>query len=172
MTMISQDRFVCLEYRLRSKAGKWIRGDEAAPAILTFVAGCQEVLPGLERRLWGLREQDRVEFVVPAAEAFGSYDPENFITWSRKSFPLDMEPYVGMKIIPKDLPFPPEYPLTVKEILDDKVVIDQNHPLAGQDLHYEVRVVEVRPATEEELEVIAKAKQCRECGDGDVYTLG
>jgi len=163
MSVIAQDQYVVLEYRLRLDSGEQIRGTPAAPAYLTFVAGCQELMPGLERRLWGLREQEEVEFVVPAAEAFGEYDPSNTQEWSRKVFPAGMELKVGQKVIPANLPFPPEYPLSIKEVKENSVILDMNHPLAGHDLHYSVKVVEVRPATPEELQPL---KQCKSCQEG------
>jgi FKBP-type peptidyl-prolyl cis-trans isomerase SlyD len=167
MTVIAKDRCVVLEYRMRLDSGEQIRGSAEAPVYLQFVAGYGEVLPGLERRLWGLREQETVEFVVPAAEAFGTYEPENIQVWSPKVFPPDMELRVDQKVIPANLPFPPEYPLTIKEVREDAVILDMNHPLAGHDLHYQVRVLEVRPATPEELEPLKQCKSCREktsCG--------
>ena len=53
MSVISQDKYVCLEYRLKLENGEFIRGSAENPERLVFVAGCGEVLPGLERRLWG-----------------------------------------------------------------------------------------------------------------------
>lgn len=167
MSSIMQDNYVCLEYRLRLDSGEQLRGTAEAPALLTFVAGCGEVLPALERRLWGLTEQEAVEFVIPAAEAFGEYDPEFVQEWSRKVFPPDMDLNPGQKVVPANLPIPPEYPLTVKEVAGDKVILDMNHPFAGHDLHYQVRVLEVRPATPEELEPLKQCQSCREevtCG--------
>ena len=167
MTVIAKDRCVVLEYRMRLDSGELIRGSAEAPVYLQFVAGYGEVLPGLERRLWGLREQEAVEFVVPAAEAFGTYEPENIQAWSPKVFPPDMELRVDQKVIPANLPFPPEYPLTIKEVREDAVILDMNHPLAGHDLHYQVRVLEVRQATPAELEPLKQCKSCREetsCG--------
>jgi FKBP-type peptidyl-prolyl cis-trans isomerase SlyD len=162
MSVISQDQHVSLEYRVRLDSGAEIRGTAGAPAQLSFVAGCGEVLPGLERRLWGLREQEVVEFVVPAAEAFGLYQPENVQEWSKKAFPQEMELKAGGKVLPANLPFPPEYPLTIKEVRADSVILDLNHPLAGHDLHYWVKVLQVRPATPEEL---APLKQCQSCSE-------
>ncbi|MGO9174600.1 MAG: FKBP-type peptidyl-prolyl cis-trans isomerase [Desulfobaccales bacterium] len=167
MTVIAKDRYVVLEYRMRLDSGELIRGSAEAPVYLQFVPGYGEVLPGLERRLCGLREQEGVEFVVPAAEAFGTYEPENIQVWSPKVFPPDMELRVDQKVIPANLPFPPEYPLTIKEVREDAVILDMNHPLAGHDLHYQVRVLEVRPATPAELEPRQQCKSCREetsCG--------
>ena len=77
MSVIAQDNYVRLEYHLRLDSGEQLRGGEGGPDELTFVAGCEELMPALERRLLGLREQDAVEFVIPAEEAFGAYDPTN-----------------------------------------------------------------------------------------------
>ncbi len=162
MSVIAPDQYVVLEYRLRLDSGELIRGTVEAPAYLQFIAGCNELMPGLERRLIGLREQDEVEFVIPAEEAFGPYDPDNIQAWSHKVFPPEMELKVGEKVIPANLPFPPEYPLIIKEVKEDSVILDMNHPLAGRDLHYEVKVLEVRPATAEELEPL---KQCKSCSE-------
>jgi len=164
MSVIAQDKFVCLEYRLRLANGEYIRGSAEKPERLVFVAGCGEVLPGLERRLWGLSSDDgTVEFVVPCQEAFGFYKPDNVQVMSRKRFSPDIELKVGQKVLPSVLPFPPEYPLTIKEIRGDDVVLDLNHPLADEDLYYEVRVAEVRDATPEELTPL---KQCQACREG------
>jgi FKBP-type peptidyl-prolyl cis-trans isomerase SlyD len=161
MAIIAQDQYVELEYRVRLDNGEFIRGTAAEPALLTFVGGCGELLPGLERRLWGLQENDSVEFDIPAADAFGAYDPDFIQIWSRrKSFPPDMDLSAGQKVLPANLPIPPEYPLTVKEVDGDRVILDLNHPLAGHDLHYAVRVILVRAATPEEL---APRKECQSC---------
>jgi FKBP-type peptidyl-prolyl cis-trans isomerase 2 len=160
MSVIGKDNYVTLEYRMWLDSGEQLRGTPEAPALLSFVAGYNEVLPGLERRLWGLRAHDALEFVVPAAEAFGEYDPNFVQKWSHKVFPPDMEVKPGQKVLPAVLPFPPEYPLTVKEVTEDAVILDMNHPYSSHDLHYQVRVIEVRPATPEELEAL---KQCQSC---------
>jgi FKBP-type peptidyl-prolyl cis-trans isomerase 2 len=73
-----------------------------------------------------------------------------------------MELKPGQKVLPSVLPFPPEYPLSIKEVRDDKVILDLNHPLADEDLYYQVQVVEVRDATEDEMATLKQCKSCRE----------
>ena len=68
MSVIARDNYVAVEYRLWLDSGEQLRGTPEAPAVLTFIAGCNELMPGLERRLLGLRVQDAVEFTVPAAD--------------------------------------------------------------------------------------------------------
>ena len=81
---------------------------------------------------------------------------------SKKRFSPDIELQVGQKVLPSILPFPPEHALTIKEVQDENVVLDLNHPLADQNLYYEVKVVEVRDATPEELTPLKKCQSCRE----------
>jgi len=164
MSVISQNKFVRLEYRLKLESGEYIRGSAENPEYLVFIAGYNEVLPGLERRLWGLsQDHGIVKFVVPCNEAFGVYDPEAVQVWSKKRFSPDIELQVGQQVLPDILPFPPEYPLRIKEVRDDSVVLDLNHPLADEDLYYEVKVAELRDATAEELTPL---KQCQSCREG------
>ena len=108
-----------------------------------------------------------MEFVVPAHEAFGLYDPENVQEWGKNRFPPEMDLKAGQKFLPTILPFPPEYPLTIKEVRDESVVLDFNHPLADQDLYYEVKVVEVREASPEELTPLKQCQSCREGTEDD-----
>ncbi len=165
MTMITQDKFVRLAYRLRLDSGKYLRGSAEHPEELTFVAGCGELLPGLERRLWGAPVAESLEFMIPAEEAFGAYDPENIQVWSTKVFPPEMELKPGQKVLPTVLPFPPEHPLVIKEVNGDQVVLDLNHPLVDEDLYYQVEVLEVRDASEEEMKSLKQCQSCREGSD-------
>ena len=163
MSIIAKDNYVALEYRMWLDSGEQLRGTPEAPAGLTFIAGYKELMPGLERRLLGLRVQDAVEFTVPAAEAFGDYDADFVQEWSHKVFPPGMELKPGQKVVPANLPFPPEYPLTVKEVTAEAVILDMNHPFSGHDLRSEVKVISVRPATPEELEPL---QECLSCAEG------
>lgn len=162
--IIHRDCFVTLAYRLRLSSGEYIRGSEVAPEILTFIAGYNELLPALENRLLGLRPGEEKQFTIPAAEAFGLRDPQLIQEFSRKRFPPDADLKPGQAVVPSPCAIPIEYPYRIVAVTDETVVLDQNHPLAGEDLHYEVKVLEVRPATEEEL---ASRQACLSCQNTD-----
>ena len=163
MSVIAKDNYVCLEYRLWLDSGEQLRGTPEAPAVSSpSWPGTTNSCRGWKGVSGGSGWQDAVEFVVPAAEAFGDYDPNFVQEWSHKVFPPGMELATGQKVVPANLPFPPEYPLTVKEVREDGVILDMNHPFSGHDLRYQVKVVEVRPATPEELEPL---KQCKSCAE-------
>ncbi len=160
--IIHRDCFVKLAYRLQLASGRYVRGSAAEPEVLTYVAGYKELLPSLENRLLGMKPGERAEFVIPAAEAFGSRQPELLQEYSRRRFPVEAELRPGMAVIPSPCAIEIAYPYTVVEVREDVVLLDQNHPLAGEDLHYEVEILEVRAATPEEL---APLQSCDTCGE-------
>ena len=107
MSVISHDKFVRLEYRLKLENGEYIRGSAEQPEYLVFIAGYNEVLPGLERRLWGLsKDQGTVKFVVPCDEAFGTYDPEAFRCGAKNASPPTLNYRWGSRSFPKFCLFP------------------------------------------------------------------
>ncbi|MFP3866690.1 MAG: peptidylprolyl isomerase [Desulfobacteraceae bacterium] len=159
---IQKDCYVRLEYRLRLNSGEFIKGSEEQPATLTFVAGYNELLPGLEVRLIGLEENESREFVIPAEEAFGLHEPGQVQTWNRSCFPAEMNLQPGLRVTPANSLIPLDYPFVVTEVKENSVVLDMNHPLAGEDLHYTVQIMEVRPASREELESLQKCQSCQE----------
>ncbi|MDD3581468.1 MAG: peptidylprolyl isomerase [Desulfobacca sp.] len=162
---IHKDCYVRLAYRLRLASGELIKGTEAQPAPMTFVAGYNELLPGLEARLMGLEENDCREFVIPAAEGFGPREPAQIQTWNRNCFPSGVQLQPGQRVTPANSLLPVDYPFQITEVKGNTVVLDMNHPLAGQDLHYSVQILEVRPATPEELTPL---KMCQTCEEGIV----
>jgi FKBP-type peptidyl-prolyl cis-trans isomerase SlyD len=159
--IIHRDCFVMLAYRLQLNSGEYIRGSAEQPEILTYVAGYKELLPALENQLLGLKPGDERQFVIPALEAFGSRDPWLVQEWQKKRFPAAVELRPGMSVVPYPCALEVPYPYKVLEVKDEIVTIDQNHPLAGEDLHYNVQILEVRSATPEELEPL---QGCESCG--------
>lgn len=166
--IIHRDCYVRFEYRLRLDSGELIRGTEETPAELTFVAGYQELLPSLENHLLGLKDGDNAEFTVAAAEAFGNYDPKAIQEMSKKRFPDPAALRPGQAVTAGNTIEPMPYTYIIKEVLDDTVILDLNHPLAGQDLHYSVHILEVRAATPEEIEPLKKCESCK----GDIECQG
>ena len=160
--IIHRDCFVKLAYSLRLASGEYVRGSAEQPEILTYVAGYKELLPSLENRLLGLKPGDERQFVIPAVEACGLRDPWLVQEFSRKRFPAQAELKPGMAIVPYPCAVEVEYPYRVVEVKDEVVVLDQNHPLAGEDLHYAVEILEVRTAQPEELESVQTCESCTE----------
>jgi FKBP-type peptidyl-prolyl cis-trans isomerase SlyD len=151
--------YVRITYTVRLESGEILKGDpRTGLEDLGFVTGFNQVLPGLERRLIGLRYGDQAVFVVPAEEAFGVYDPSLVKKRKLTEFPEGASLTAGTWMVAQN----DEYRITcgyyVKEKNPQSIVLDYNHPLAGKALHYQFEIVEVRPVTPEELEIL------RPCG--------
>jgi FKBP-type peptidyl-prolyl cis-trans isomerase SlyD len=150
---VVKDHFVVIEYTVRLKDGSHVKG-ENGPVSMNFIAGYDQILPALEHRLLGLEEGDERQFVVPAAQAFGERDPARVRTKLYKQFPEGVRLPEGKWIMATDSQTHAQYAYFVKEKNEEGVVLDFNHPLAGEDLYYDVKVVKVRPALQEELEFL------------------
>ena len=132
----------------RTDEGRWVAGfvldEDSGP-----VAGAQNIIPGLEVRLEGKSAGDKVEAVIPPDEAYGVHNEQLIMDVPRTELP-EGELTVGMQ-------FQVQHEggigvVTLTKLGLEKVTLDGNHPLAGETLHFDVEVVEVREATAEELE--------------------
>jgi len=150
---ITKDSFVVIEYSLRLDDGWFVKG-ENVPASMNFIAGYGQVLPALENGLIGLEQGAQTELKIPAREALGDRDEGLVQTISLSEFPagLDLEP--GRWATAKNEATGAQYSYLVCEKTDSTITVDYNHPLAGKNFNYSVRVVLVRPALADELEFL------------------
>lgn len=116
---------------------------------LAYLHGAGNIVPGLEKALAGREEGDTFKVDVEPAEAYGPRHDEMMQTLPKKAFQGVPEVKPGMQ-------FQANGPqgqilVTVTAVEDDEVQVDGNHPLAGQTLHFDIEVTDVREATEEEL---------------------
>jgi len=114
--------------------------NEIGPMELTLGEG--DFFPQVEDALVGMEPGEKKKLVIPFAEAFGAYDEERVFTVERTEFPADIEPEVDqtLELIGDD---GESLVVTVADIEGDSVVLDANHPLAGEDLHFEIELVEI-----------------------------
>jgi peptidylprolyl isomerase len=114
--------------------------DETGP--MELVIGGGEFFPQIEEALVGMSVGDKKTVQVPAVEAFGEYDTEKVFTVPRSDLPADMEPEVGNEyILTND--DDEDFGVTVTEVTEEDVTFDSNHPLAGEDLSFEVELVSI-----------------------------
>ena len=111
---------------------------------LLFLVGHKNMIPGFERELLGSNVGDKVEFTLSAEDAYGERDPDAVQEISKDMFG-DIAPEVGMTLMSDVGPF------QVTEVGESTVIVDFNHMLAGKSLKFNVEVLEVRDATEEEI---------------------
>ena len=143
---ITDDAFVSLDYTLTIDGEVIDQSEGGEP--LGFVFGAGQIVPGLENALKGKQTDDAITVEVPAAEGYGDVREELVQGLPRENFPDDAELEPGMVFQAAT----PNGPIAFKvvELKDDAIVVDLNHPLAGKDLHFAVKVIEVREATAEE----------------------
>lgn len=145
---IAQNTAVKIHYRLTNAQGELVESSFEGEPML-YLHGANNMIPGLEKALEGKTAGDKFDVTVEAEEAYGPYHDT-----LRQEVPL--EAFGGIEDIAPGMRFIAETqmgqrPVVVAEVKDDSVIIDGNHPFAGQDLNFNVEVVEVRAATEEEI---------------------
>ncbi len=148
--VIRENKVVDLVFTLKSAEGEILDQAEKDDPF-TYLHGADQVVPGLEAGLQGLKVGDKKKVVVSAAEGYGELDPRLKVTASRGQFPKGVELEVGTQF-ETETPDGDEVVFTVCAIEGDKIHVDGNHPLAGQTLHFEVEVLSIRDATADELE--------------------
>ena len=124
------------------------------PGVHEFHRRIGQVLSSPGKRLIGLEQGVQTEIKIPAREAFGERDEDLVRTISLSEFPAgrDLEP--GRWATAKSEATGAQYSYLVCEKTDSTITVDYNHPLAGKNLNYSVRVVLVRPALADELEFV------------------
>jgi FKBP-type peptidyl-prolyl cis-trans isomerase SlyD len=138
---------VSFRYALFNAEGELVE-EAATDAAVTVLLGYGDAAPALERALSGLSAGDEREVILDPDEAFGRRDPEAVIEVDRAEFPDDI---VAGDELTADSEGGGAVTLKVLEILDDIVVLDTNHPLAGQRVRLKLSVDAVRAASAEEL---------------------
>jgi FKBP-type peptidyl-prolyl cis-trans isomerase SlyD len=147
---IAKDRVAGIEYTLKDDEGK-IVDSNVGQEPLVYLHGHGNLVPGLERELVGKKAGDLVEVVVKPEDGYGVRDESRTFEVPRSSLPQNIEPTKGMQLTMRS-PNGHAMPVTVAKVKLSSVVLDGNHPLAGQNLHFTVTVQNVRKATREELE--------------------
>lgn len=142
-------RVVTFHYTLRDPSGQ-VLDTSAGGEPVTYLEGAGQVIDGVDEQLRAIGAGEKPRLVVPAAKAYGERDPEQVQQVSRAQLPIEGELHVGDQFQAGEDRFAPV--VTVVGVEGDRVTLDANHPLAGVELTFDVEVVAVRPATEEELQ--------------------
>ncbi len=143
--------YVKIRYSLSTAEGEYIKGDpREGLAILEFFTGYNQLLPALEKRLVGSREGEKMQPRFSSEEAFGPYLPEEVKVKGYDEFPEGRQLEEGKWAVARDDRTGAAYGYFVKKKEAERILLDFNHPLAGKELVYDLEILEVRPATEDE----------------------
>jgi FKBP-type peptidyl-prolyl cis-trans isomerase SlyD len=123
------------------------------PSETAFVFGYGAILPALEEGIAGMPEGAKKQITLKPLDAFGERDPSALLEVLRDEFPPDVAEGDVFDADEDDAPDAPggAVLLRVLEVTPDSVILDRNHPLAGQKVRFDVTVLEVRPAEEAEI---------------------
>jgi FKBP-type peptidyl-prolyl cis-trans isomerase SlyD len=155
--------YVKIRYRLKTGEGYYIKGDPREGfAILEIFTGYNQLIPGLERRLVGRRAGEKMQARLPPEEAFGPYRPEEVKEKGYDELPEGRELEEGKWVVARDEKTGTAYGYFVKKKEKDRIVLDYNHPLAGKELVYDLEILEIRPATEEEQALLRPCEASQE----------
>ncbi len=112
---------------------------------LVFVLGGQAIIPGLEKAILGMHTGEEKMVTVEAADAYGQPDPKAVKEFPKTSMPKGLELKPGL-ILQANAPDGSSFPSVIKEVKDTTVLLDFNHPLAGKQLQFKIKIVAVEAA--------------------------
>ncbi|HEX8693792.1 MAG TPA: peptidylprolyl isomerase [Longimicrobium sp.] len=108
---------------------------------LEFTVGAGQVIPGFDEAVTGMQPGEEKRVTIPADDAYGQRRPEMVGTVRREQFPPDIQPAVGQQLQMSQQGH--TFVVTVTEVSGDEVTLDANHPLAGEDLTFQLELVEI-----------------------------
>ena len=109
---------------------------------LGFALGSGNVIPGFEQAVIGMQPGDAKDVVIPADEAYGDRHEQLIQTVQREQMQLGVEPEIGMTV-ELHREDGTVIPLLISEVTETTVTVDGNHPLAGEELHFNIQLVEI-----------------------------
>lgn len=156
---IAKNTTVSIEYTLKDDTGEILDSSKEL-GNLEYIQGYGMLIQGLEKALEGKEAGDEFKISVPPQEAYGEFRQDLIVETDRSNFPDDVELEIGME-------FDAGHNRLVKitKIDGDKITVDANHPLAGETLHFEVKVVSVKETTEADFNALYGGGGCS-CGCG------
>lgn len=167
--IIAKDCVVGMNYHLTNKKGEVLDDSEGTP--LEYLQGHQNIIDGLDKAMEGHKTGDKFTVTIPAKDAYGEVNPSLIIPVDREQIGTAAgEPQVGMGAkLSTDMGM---IMARIIEVTDKEVIFDANHPLAGEDLTFDVEVVSIRKATEEEIKngglhshCSGSCSSCHGCGE-------
>jgi FKBP-type peptidyl-prolyl cis-trans isomerase SlyD len=145
--IIAKHKVVGIQYKLTNEKGD-VLDQSSTGSPLYFIQGIGNLIPGLEEALEGKQAGDTLQVVVEPDKAYGHSQPELINEVDKEKFG-DQEIVVGMQFTATA--GESQYNVMVTAVSENTVTVDANHPLAGQTLHFDVVVENVRDAQEDEL---------------------
>lgn len=113
---------------------------------LEFTVGTGQMIKGFDDGVKGMQPGDKKTVEIGADDAYGQKEEANLIEFPKDQFPAEMNPEVGTQLMLSNEQGQ-QFPVVVAEIKEESVLLDANHPLAGEDLIFDIEMVEVQPVS-------------------------
>ncbi|MFW6283762.1 MAG: FKBP-type peptidyl-prolyl cis-trans isomerase [Desulfosalsimonas sp.] len=163
MQKVENGKFVTVNYKGTLDSGEvFDTSDESQP--MEVMVGAGQVIQGFEQALLGMGVNEKKTFTLEPDQAYGHRDEEQLHTFSREEVPPEMNPQVG-DVIGLQTPDGQQIPAKIAQADDEKVVVDLNHPLAGQNLNFEIEVKAINDEPTQQMQPGCDAGGC-DCSSG------
>ncbi len=133
---------VKVHYNGKLRSGETFDSSEGRDP-LEFTVGTGQVIKGFDDGVKGMKVGDKKTVEIPVADAYGEKNKEMMIEFPLTQFPPEMKPEVGMQLMMNNGEGQ-QFPVTVTEVKEESVVLDANHPLAGQELVFDIELMDLQ----------------------------
>ncbi len=147
---IGANKVVTVNYKLSDDEGNLIQKTNVDEPFV-YLSGNNQILPKLEQEIDTMLIGGKKNIGLDASEAYGDYDDNAVQNVKRHEFPEGTDLEKGMEFM-ANTPEGKPIPFVIKDVKEDNIIIDFNHPLAGKNLNFDIELIDVRDATKEELE--------------------
>lgn len=141
MKVVEEKNNVSLHYTGTLTSGETFDSSEGREP-LTFEVGGGQVIPGFDEAVRGMQIDESKKFTIPKDKAYGDVNEELLYEVPKASIPAELNPHEGQRLV-SNLEDGRQIPVTVTKITDETITLDANHPLAGQDLTFDIKIVAI-----------------------------
>jgi peptidylprolyl isomerase len=145
MQQVQNGDKIKVHYHGKLRSGETFDSSEGRDP-LEFTVGSGQVIKGFDEGVKGMKVGDKKTVEIHVNDAYGEKQQEMMIEFPKDQFPADMNPEVGMQLMMSN-GSGQQFPVTVAEVKEGSVVLDANHPLAGQDLVFDLELVSIEPTS-------------------------
>ncbi len=142
MKVVDKNDNVSIHYKGTLSDGQLFDSSEGKDP-LTFEVGSGQVIPGFDKAVVGMKVDESKVFTIPSTEAYGEVKDDLLYEIPVSSIPAELNPHEGQRLV-SNLEDGRQIPVTVKSVKEDIITLDANHPLAGKDLTFDIKIVEIK----------------------------
>jgi FKBP-type peptidyl-prolyl cis-trans isomerase 2 len=145
MQQVKDGDKVKVHYHGKLRSGETFDSSEGREP-LEFTVGGGQVIKGFDEGVKGMQVGDKRTVEIEVGDAYGEKNEDMIIEFPKAQFPPDMNPEAGMQLMMNNGQGQ-QFPVVIREIREETVLLDANHPLAGQDLIFDIELVEIVPTS-------------------------